>query len=87
MKSRRDHDRLPCLITILQLLMSSSLRGDAISAALLALISSFGCDVCRKTVAEQREMFFFVQDDSRLTGKKKKSSLQLPVDSNQVITL
>lgn len=66
--------------------MSSSLRGDTTSAALLASISSFASDVCRKAAAVQGEMFFFVQDDSRLTGKKK-SSLQLPVDSDQVITL
>lgn len=47
---------LPCLTSSNVLLDGSS--------------STFACDVCRKTVALQGEMFFFVQDDSRLTGKK-----------------
>lgn len=57
--------------------MSSSLRGDTTSAALLASISSFASDVCRKAAAVQGEMFFFVQDDSRLTGKKNHPSSSL----------
>lgn len=36
--------------------------------------STFACDVCSKTVlALQGEMFFFVQDDSRLTGKENQN--------------
>lgn len=43
------------------------------SVPLAGISSAFACDVCSKTVGLQGEMFFFVQDDSRLTGKNKQS--------------